>query len=163
MIKQNRKIKKAHNKNNSKNQIRKNLYNEIKQQPQIDKIVNLGNFELTNGQTNVLNKGLGSVHMPKRLRLETILHSLSDVKRRMFIQHYFARHPPKQNLEPFRAKSRWIPPASECENIEDCLRRVEKDLIKPHNNTRGNPDNLARDEIKAFRIKSKQRHNQKGG
>ena len=149
-IKQKRKIKKTNSKNNSKNKIRKGLYNEIKQQSQIDNIINLGNFELTNSQTSVLNKGLGFVHTPEQIQLDTILHSLSDFERRMLIQYYFATHPSKQKLEPFRAKSRWIPPVSECENIEKYLQKVENDLIKLYNNTKGNPDNLTHNEIKAL-------------
>ena len=150
IIKQKRKIRKTNNKNNSKNKIRKCLYNEIRQQSQIDNIVNLGNFELTNSQTSVLNKGLGFVHTPEQIQLETILHSLGDFERRMLIQYYFTTHPSKQKLEPFRAKSSWIPPDSECGNIKKYLQKVENDFIKLHNNTKGNPDNLTPNEMKAL-------------
>ena len=90
------------------------------------------------------------MHTPEQIQLDTILHSLSDFERRMLIQYYFAKHPSKQKLEPFRAKSRWIPPVSECENIEKYLQKVENDLIKLYNNTKGNPDNLTHNEIKAL-------------
>ena len=68
----------------------------------------------------------------------------------MLIQYYFATHPSKQKLEPFRAKSSWIPPDSECGNIEKYLQKVDNDLIKLHNNTKGNPDNLTPNEMKAL-------------
>ena len=113
-------------------------------------LINLGNFELTTSQISVLNKGLGFVHTPEQIQSDTILHSLSDFERRMLIQYYFATHPSKQKLEPFRAKSRWIPPVSECENIEKYLQKVENDLIKLRDNTKGNPDNLTHNEIKAL-------------
>ena len=150
IIKQKRKIRKTNNKHNSKNKIRKNLYNEIKLQSHIDNIVNLGNFQLTNSQTAVLNKGLGFVQTPKQIQLETILHALSDFERRMLIQYYFATHPSKQKLEPFRPKSTWIPPDSECKDIEKFLQEVQDDLITLHNNARGNPENLTQVEIKAI-------------
>ena len=68
----------------------------------------------------------------------------------MLIQYYFATHPSKQKLEPFRAKSSWIPPDSECGNIEKYLQKVENDLVNLHNNTKGNPDNLTPNEMKAL-------------
>ena len=77
------------------------------------------------------------MHTPEQLQLEIILHSLSDFERRMLIQCYFATTPLKQKFEPFRAKSRWIPPISECENIEKYLHKVENDPMVLRNNTRG--------------------------
>ena len=58
------------------------------------------------------------MHTPEQIQLETILHSLADFERRMLIQYHFATHPSKQKLEPFQAKSSWIPPDSECGNRE---------------------------------------------
>ena len=123
----NRKRKKEHGTIGT-NAMKKKLRRAIVKYKPIDNVVNLGTFDLTEGERSLLQKGLSFVPTPPKVPPQDVTSGLEDFMRRMKLQFHFYYHRTQTKDEPFHLKSSWVPPNEAFIPLQECFDKITEDI-----------------------------------
>ena len=153
----NRKRKKEHGTIGT-NAIKKKLRRVILKYKPIDNVVNLGTFDLTEGERSLLQKGLSFVPTPPKVPPQDVTSGLEDFISRMKLQFHFYNHLTQTKDEPFHLKSSWVPPNETFIPLQEYFDKIT-DVINNHITNSGETftSNLSQSELKAIGKLSKRR------
>ncbi len=135
----------------SKNATKKYLAKRLRNSLPIDNLINLGDYQLTDYEIKLLNKGLSFVPTPARVKIFDIQKSFADFRRRMEIQYFFRDSNSAGKKTPFATPSAWMPPGTDNIHLINYLLSISYDLYRLSRNIIGeNHNNLTKDELTAY-------------